>query len=138
MFERSLDEKPDDPPEVVGVTVPAMLDGELGDDALWPPLSGGVKLCGVDDPSDPPELVGVTVPAMLDGELTDDALWPPLSGAVKLCGVDDPCHPDDPPGISIGCPARIMAGSESCGFAASTAARLTPWLAAIPERVSPG
>jgi hypothetical protein len=75
---------------------------------------------------------------MLDGEPTGDALWPPLSGAVELCGVDDPCHADDPLGISIVCPARIRVGSESCGFAASTAARLTPWLAAIPERVSPG
>jgi hypothetical protein len=57
MSERSLDEEPDDPPELVGVAVPAMLDGELGDDALWPPLSRGVKLCGVDDPCDPPEPV---------------------------------------------------------------------------------
>jgi hypothetical protein len=31
-----------------------------------------------------------------------------------------------------------MFGSEIREFAASTAARLTPWLAAIPERLSPG
>jgi hypothetical protein len=45
---------------------------------------------------------------------------------------------DEPDGSSMLCPTKIMLKFEMWGLAASTAARLTLWLAAIPERVSPG
>ena len=56
------------------------------------------------------------------------ALWAP----VMAVAADEPC------GSSMDCPAKIRLKFEMWGFAASTAARLTLWLAAIPERVSPG
>ena len=84
--------------------------------------------------------------AVLDGDVEDGALcctgtlcltltlccagaaWPPVITAAA----------DDPEGSSMVCPAKIRLKFEMWGFAASTAARLTLWLAAIPERVSPG
>lgn len=89
-------------------------------------------------PDDPLEAVWVVVLvllvalAVLDGELWDE-LWLLVDEDVWLDWVVDPCA-----GILTVCPAKIRSKLWIWEFAVSTAARLAPWAAAMPERVSPG
>ena len=119
------------------LVAPVLADPVLAGPVLADPVLVGPVLAD-------PVLAGpVLADPVLDGAVPDGALcWtgapprPPLAGAGALKLVLRAA--DDPPGISMDSPAKIMLASASLEFAASTAARLTPWLAAIPERVSPG
>jgi hypothetical protein len=83
---------------------------------------------------------------VLDGDVWDgaDFCTGTLCLTLTLCCAGTAWVPvmtaaaDDPWGSSTVWPVKIKLKFEMWGFAASTAARLTLWLAAIPERVSPG
>ncbi|HEY3881923.1 MAG TPA: hypothetical protein VGM12_25315 [Trebonia sp.] len=85
-------------------------------------------------------VLAVLLAVLLEGAEYDDAAvrWLPLAADAALCDVVEPCAADDPSGMLTVSPAKIRLGLAMLGFADSTAARLAPWLAAIPERVSPG
>jgi len=97
------------------------------------------------EPDEPDRTVAVAL-AVLDGDVWEGALCctGTLCLTLSLCCAGTAWAPvmavaaDDPWGSSMLCPAKIRLKFEMWVFAASTAARLTLWLAAIPERVSPG